>query len=715
MNPICSFFLRANLYIGLALTTSIACVAQQQPSDTASTAYRTLKAAETGDVATIQKLISSDPALINVKDPARDEVLLLVAARNNQPEIVAWLLKNGADVNATNRMGSNPLHLAAFTGNYNLIEMLMNNGTNYRIRNTRGRTPLEYVPYGKNPEVFELFLKKDSNILLTKTVEGATLLHFAATAGDTAGFTYLLGKGLDMKSEDNNGSNVMHWAMSGGNKAMLGYLAGKGLDYHFLSSKGFSPIAAAMMFKARVSVEFLLESGMDINQHFPPENNTLLIEACNANAAEIVNYLIGLGADIDAEDTIHFTALCWAVINRNRELSELLVEKSADVNHKCNNGATPFLLAVDRDSLPMLQYLVEHGADFRMADTSGMTALHRATISNKIPVVEYLLSLGIPVDAKNNDGMTALHYASIFGRQEICKMLVQHGASPELLDNKQHSPVYYSAWYGHQGLNKMFIGIKGSNADNIKERLPLSPKTGKGAAVIHYLNHSGYAIETTNHFLIFDYFHFYPAPDDLSLLNGRINPDELKGKKIVVFASHDHGDHYDTTLWNWDRENSGIRYVMGFKPDVRHGYDYADPHSELNIDGVTIIPIKSTDAGEGFLVETDGIVIYHPGDHINKESSLAADFKGEIDYLAGLNKSVDIAFFPVSGCGFPDAGIVKTGNIYTIETLKPRLCVAMHANDQECKAFNAEIESKFPGKQTVYGTFPGDSFIYPRK
>ncbi len=542
-------------------------------------------------------------------------------------------------------------------------------------------------------------------------MEGATLLHFAATAGDTAGFTYLLGKGLDIETEDNNGANVLHWAMSGGEKVMLGYLAGKGLDYRFFSSKGFSPITAAMMYKAKGSVEFLLEQGMEINQHFPPENNTLLIEACNSNAIEIANYLIGLGADIDADDTNHFTALCWAVINRNRELTTLLTEKNADVNHRCNNGATPFLLAVERDSLPLIQYLVERGADVRMADTSGMTSLHRATIGNKITVVKYLLSLGIEVDAKNNDGMTALHYASIYGRQEIGKILVKHGASPSTQDRKGHSPVYYSARYGHKGLNKLFINTEGSTAVSIAERPPLSSNWSQGETVIHYLNHSGFAIETANHLLIFDYYHFYPAPDEPSMLNGRINTEELKGKKVVVFASHEHGDHYDTTIWRWGTENSGIRYIMGFKPDVRHRYEYGDPHSELKFDGVTINPIRSTDSGEGFLVEADGIVIYHPGDLINKESGLAADFKGEIDYLAGLKKSVDIAFFPVNGCGFPDEGIVKTGNIYIIETLDPRLCIAMHAGDKECKAFIAEIDSKFPEKQTASGTFPGDRFI----
>ena len=114
----------------------------------------------------------------------------------------------------------------------------------------------------------------------------------------------------------------------------------------------------------------------------------------------------------------------------------------------------------------------------------------------------------------------------------------------------------------------------------------------------------------------------------------------------------------------------------------------------------------------GFLVEADGIVVYHPGDHVNKSPGIAEDFKSEIDYLAGLKKQVDIAFFPVAGCGFPDLEVVKAGNFYVVEKLDPGINISMHAGMEQCAGFSKEVCLKFPGSQTSYATFPGDRFYY---
>jgi hypothetical protein len=138
-----------------------------------------------------------------------------------------------------------------------------------------------------------------------------------------------------------------------------------------------------------------------------------------------------------------------------------------------------------------------------------------------------------------------------------------------------------------------------------------------------------------------------------------------------------------------------------------------EPRQDKTIGGVRIHAIRSTDSGVAFLAEADGIVVYHPGDHVNKSTTLAADFKDEIDYLAGLKKKVDIAFFPVSGCGFPDKEAVKTGNNYVIAELRPGLCFSMHGETAGCVGYAEEITRSFPGQQTGYGTFPGDRFIYP--
>ncbi len=680
--------------------------------DTTSVGYQLIKAVEKGDLACYNALMSENPKMESVIEPTRNETLLHIAARYNQPEMVKLLINKGLNVNAVNQAGNTPLHLAVFSGSYALIESLFKHGADYQLRNQRGRTALEYVSYGKNPEIYNLFLAKDKDILNYKSAEGAGLLHWAATAGDTAGFAYLLAKGLDAKTEDNNGANVVHWAYSNGDIIMLRYLKNMGLDYNLVSSKGFSPVTVAMMQKNLKTIEILLEVGLTVNQKFPPENSTLFIEACNLDAIEIADYLAEKGADINAVDANGFSALCWSVNNNRPLITKFLLEKGANVNIMTNDGRTPLLIALNHDSLNVIKQLAEHGADFKSVDSSGLSAIHSAVIQGNMQLTGYLISKEAPAGLKDQFGLTPLHYAAVYGRSAIAKALIQCGVDVNPTDNLKFNPLYYASLYGHTDVKTLLVkaGAEKSGQETLKPLL--TSKLKNGESIVHYLNHSAYAIETTNHFLVFDYFHFLAPPDNSSLQNGRIVPEQLDGKQIVVFVSHDHGDHYDTSIWNWQLVRPDIKYVLGFKPDVSKPYEFIEPRQAKTIGEVRVSAIKSTDAGVGFLAEVDGIVVFHPGDHVNKAREITDDFRAEIDYFESLHKKVDFAFFPVTGCGFPDAVSVKNGNMFTIQQLNPAVCFPMHAGISECEAFAAEIKEKFTGKLTFYGKYPGDSLIY---
>jgi len=589
---------------------SVMCFCQTPAEDTTTAEYRLIYAVKNGDSVTFDKLLKSNPSLIDIKEPVMEESLLHVAARANQYGMVKKLLSKGLDVNAKNKLGSNPLHLACFTGSVAMVNDLLVRGSDYSLVNMRGKAPVAYVSYGKNPEVFKLFQAKDKNILNFKSSDGTNLLVYAIFAEDTAGFSYLLNQGLDVNSTDAH----------------------------------------------------------------------------------------------------HITPLCWAVMYNNPGLIKTSIKFGADVNFVAERGNTPLLFAVERDSLSTVKLLVDAGANINAADSGGLTGLHKATKKGNYKIASYLIKKGITVDSKDKDGMTALHYAAIYGRSDIGKILIQNGSSTALADNQQHNPVYYSTYYDNEKMTQLLLKSGAKKPDLKVTALSQNLKTGE--AVVHYLNHSGYAIETSKHLLVFDYFHYYTPPDNLSLLNGRINMDELKGKKMFVFSSHEHQDHYDTTIWKWNSPDHNIQYVMGFKPEVKYPYVFIEPREEKDIEGVRINTIRSSDAGVGFLVEADGIVVYHPGDHVNKAAGLAEDFKGEIDYLADLKKNIDIAFYPVAGCGFPDLEIVKEGNFYVAEKLNPGINISMHAGMEQCAGFSKEVCQKFPGSQTSYAKFPGDRFNY---
>jgi hypothetical protein len=97
--------------------------------------------------------------------------------------------------------------------------------------------------------------------------------------------------------------------------------------------------------------------------------------------------------------------------------------------------------------------------------------------------------------------------------------------------------------------------------------------------------------------------------------NETIDLSESKGKKVTVFVSHEHSDHYSPAIFYWSKVIENINYVLGWKPDIEHSYVYMAPREKKSIDDLEILTIKSTDAGVGFLVKVDGLVIFHGGDH----------------------------------------------------------------------------------------------------
>ncbi|MDF2720705.1 MAG: hypothetical protein K0Q59_380 [Paenibacillus sp.] len=75
------------------------------------------------------------------------------------------------------------------------------------------------------------------------------------------------------------------------------------------------------------TVATFVQQGYDLETKHRNQK-TVLLAAASENKTAMVEYLVGAGADVNAEDTDHETALSYAIINRNDRLIELLLPKS---------------------------------------------------------------------------------------------------------------------------------------------------------------------------------------------------------------------------------------------------------------------------------------------------------------------------------------------------------------------------------------------------
>ncbi len=99
------------------------------------------KAAEEGRLEDVKQAVAAKPEAVKSKDGQRFTALHY-AAEGGQPEIVEFLLAQGADVNAVGSRGETSLYLAASSGQVKVIEQLLAGGAGLELANAEGRTPL---------------------------------------------------------------------------------------------------------------------------------------------------------------------------------------------------------------------------------------------------------------------------------------------------------------------------------------------------------------------------------------------------------------------------------------------------------------------------------------------------------------------------------------------------------------------------------------------
>jgi len=105
------------------------------------------------------------------------------------------------------------------------------------------------------------------------------------------------------------------------------------------------------------------------------DGRTLLINAAAYERVSIVQYLIGRGADVTAQDKMGFSSLHFAVQNANIELIKILLDAGADINQK-NKFGNPPLMVANPVTHPeeLYKLLLSCGADPNLQNNYGRSA-----------------------------------------------------------------------------------------------------------------------------------------------------------------------------------------------------------------------------------------------------------------------------------------------------------------------------------------------------
>lgn len=188
---------------------------------------------------------------------------------------------------------------------------------------------------------------------------------------------------------------------------------------------------------------------------------------------------------------------------------------------------------------------------------------------------------------------------------------------------------------------------------------------------ITYIAHSSFFVETTHTCLLFDYY------------TGTI-PKVPEGKKLYVFASHRHSDHYSKKIFELKDIYPDVRYLLSDDIEKVEGETISYLKDDIVwFDSlIEVSTYKSNDEGIAFLVDVDGYTIYHAGD-LNNWDWIGEDPKWLESqknlYHTQLNKlkdtHIDVAFVPV------DSRLEENyykGALDLVEACHPSYIVPMH-------------------------------------
>ena len=191
--------------------------------------------------------------------------------------------------------------------------------------------------------------------------------------------------------------------------------------------------------------------------------------------------------------------------------------------------------------------------------------------------------------------------------------------------------------------------------------------------IVYPIYHSGFFVELKDRYLLFDC-----VRAEIPLLD--------RNKPLHVFISHIHGDHYTPRIREFTAYYLHRTFITGGVEG--EGFFALAPDDRLELEGLTVTALGSTDEGVAFLVETEGKTIFHAGDlHLwywdddteSERRNMYRRYMAEIEKLRG--RRIDVAFLVLdSRQTEPDAllGIELFNDITNTAHIFP-----MHYSDNE--------------------------------
>jgi ankyrin repeat protein len=326
-----------------------------------------LKAVDVGPIEIVRYLLAHG-ANVHTANPNNGETALFTPVRWHQFEILTMLIQAGADVNHRNRDGNTPLVIAEFANDSEMVKFLKANGAKLDSPNeeiffaasdgdvvalqrmitvgVKARSHTWSYRFSFKHQRAVKRLEWSTSIVNQPYGGGNTPLMAAAQNGQTAAVKVLIAAGANLNSIDSGHDTALMLAIKSAHISTIFALLDAGADptivdlgggstlleaslyiddpdlVRFLIRRGVptdrvgpgltcTPLMIAAQFDRVQTVKVLLDAHVSINEQFPDDGSTALMDA--AHHPDVLTLLLRAGADPTIKDKEGKTALDWAI------------------------------------------------------------------------------------------------------------------------------------------------------------------------------------------------------------------------------------------------------------------------------------------------------------------------------------------------------------------------------------------------------------------
>lgn len=420
--------------------------------------------------------------------PGEEDTPLIKAIESRNIQKVKQLIENGADVNEEGGFFKTPMSSAIQTNQIEMVELLIEKGATSRsgltdaVRQGNIKMAAFLLDNGfyigtavvnaaeiNNLEMVKLLVDHGANVNdsqkrrdgLFRRKYYVTAIEMAVKNNNKDMCLYLVDNGVSLptaidecfaqqktdivktlidQSADLDGN--MHKAFRAGNMEAIKYCINKGAEKNSKDEEGKTIfILAAESGDLKITRFCINELDMD-PKALSYKHETALMLAARTGNTSLLNYLIGLGIEMEAENSDGETALFYALEADDNAAFSFLVNNNADISHITNDKSTLLIKAAKEEQTEAMRLLLNAGIDVNAKNAMGQTAFEYVfgAFTPDDNLINLFLEKGADIETKDSRGRTLLFLAIEEGDLEKVKTLKTRGANINVYDNQNNRP-----------------------------------------------------------------------------------------------------------------------------------------------------------------------------------------------------------------------------------------------------------------------------------